>query len=353
MTAFSWRDRRVVITGVTGFKGSWLALWLRKLGAQVSGYALAPATTPSLFELAGIASEIDFVEADIRDLQRLRDFMRERDPEIVFHLAAQSLVLASYADPVGTYATNVMGTVHVLEALRDTNAAAAVMVTSDKCYENREWLWGYRENEALGGLDPYSSSKASAEIVTAAYRASFFKDKGPRIASARAGNVIGGGDWAEDRLLPDAMRAFLAGKSLLVRNPHALRPWQHVLEPVYGYIRLAEALCDPQRATSFAEAWNFGPYDSDTQPVAWVVDRIAERFGGAQWVRGDAPQPHEARLLKLDSSKSRARLGVAPRLTLQTAIDWTVDWYRQCAAAPSSARDLVVNDIARFEGLSS
>jgi len=348
VTQPSWKGRRVALTGATGFKGSWLALWLAKLGAQVSGYSLAPPTNPSLFELAGVDQSMDHVEGDIRDAQHLRDFIKRTEPDVVFHLAAQALVRSSYDDPVGTYATNVIGTVNVLDSMRGGNVSAAVVVTSDKCYDNREWPWGYRETDPLGGRGPNTSSKACAELVTAAYRDSFFKS-GTRIASARAGNVIGGGDWAVDRLVPDMMRAIAAGEAVKIRNPNAVRPWQHVLEPLHGYIRLAEALWDAEKGSSFAAAWNFGPYDSDVKPVSWIVERIQSQWNGVQWLRDGAEQPHEAAYLKLDSSKSRAMLGVTPKLHLATAIDWTVEWYRDYATNANAARDLVLRDIDRYE----
>jgi CDP-glucose 4,6-dehydratase len=347
-----WRGRRVFVTGHTGFKGSWLALWLAQAGAAVTGYALPARTEPSLFLLAGVSGAIASIEGDVRDLNALQTAVHEANPEIVFHLAAQSLVRPSYVDPVGTYATNVMGTVHVLEALRGCTARAAVIVTSDKCYENREWVWGYREVEPLGGHDPYSNSKACAELVTAAYRASFFNRKAsPRIATARAGNVIGGGDWADDRLVPDMMRAFAARRPVLIRNPHSIRPWQHVLEPLHGYISLAEALSADDGA-QYADAWNFGPHDDDARTVEWIVERVAQQWGdGARWAVDANPQPPEAKYLKLDSSKSRQLLGARPRTTLATALEWTVAWYRNCAASPDRARELILGDIARFENL--
>jgi CDP-glucose 4,6-dehydratase len=317
-----WRGRRVFVTGHTGFKGSWLATWLASLGAHVTGYALP--------------------DRDVRDADALRGALFESDAEIVFHLAAQSLVRESYADPVGTYATNVMGTVHLLESVRAAKRVrAVVVVTSDKCYENREWLWPYREGEPLGGHDPYSSSKACQELVAAAYRRSF---GGAPIATARAGNVIGGGDSAKDRLVPDLMRAFVRGESAAIRNPAAVRPWQHVLEPLHGYLMLAEALCG---GDGFADAWNFGPYEHDVRPVGAIADALAARWGGAaRWEQDPAAHPHEAMMLKLDSARARALLGWTPRLSLDTALDWIVEWHQH--ADPRAATQ---QQIERYEAL--
>ncbi len=328
-----WLGRRVLVTGHTGFKGSWLSLWLAQLEAKVTGFALAPPEAePSLFELASVADTLHSVEGDVRDLDAVRAAVEAARPEVVFHLAAQSLVRPSYRDPVATYATNVMGTVHLLEAVRQVpGVRAVVVVTSDKCYENREWLWSYRENEPMGGHDPYSSSKGCAELVTAAYRASYCtptEGRGtPAVASARAGNVIGGGDWAEDRLVPDMIRAAMAGEAVRIRAPHAVRPWQHVLEPLAGYLQLAERLANDGKR--FADAWNFGPDERDARPVGWLVEQLAERWGdGFDWTRDEGPKPHEASLLKLDASKAKAHLGWRPVLRLEQALDWIVDWYR-------------------------
>lgn len=326
-----WNGKRVFVTGHTGFKGSWLALWLTELGACVTGFALAPPTRPCLYELAAVGRVIEDRRGDIRDAVTLRKALVEARPEVVIHLAAQSLVRASYREPVNTYMTNVIGTAHLLEAARGCDSVrAVVVVTSDKIYENREWLWGYRENEALGGRDPYSSSKACAELVTAAYRESFFSSSTDGIAaigSARAGNVIGGGDWAADRLLPDAIGAFVESRPLLVRYPAGVRPWQHVLDPLHGYVMLAERLAEQGRG--FAEAWNFGPDDSAHWTNARIADRLVGLWGdGARWRQAEGAQPHEASLLQLDSAKARARLGWAPRLALDDALDWTVAWYR-------------------------
>lgn len=323
-----WAGKRVFLTGHTGFKGSWLALWLQRMGAKVTGFALSPPTHPALFDVARVAAGMTSIIGDIRDAEALRMALVDADPEIVIHMAAQPLVRASYDDPVGTYATNVMGTVNLLEAVRQVDAVrACVVVTTDKCYENREWVWGYREDEAMGGHDPYSNSKGCAELVTSAYRRSFFAgDQGPAIASARAGNVIGGGDWAVDRLVPDILRAVGTGAAVPVRNPLAIRPWQHVLEPLSGYLVLAQALWHDRHA---AEAWNFGPRDEDARPVQWIVERMCAAWGdGADWARDESVQPHEARYLKLDISKAQARLGWHPRWTLAEALDRIVAWHR-------------------------
>ena len=348
-----WANRRVLITGHTGFKGAWLTLWLRELGAEVSGLALPPATDPALFSLACGDALAHNSFADLRDPAAVRDAFAATRPEVVIHLAAQSLVRPSFEDPVGTYATNVMGTVHVLEAARHQNSVRALLVvTSDKAYENREWHWAYREDEAMGGHDPYSSSKGCAELVTAAYRRSFFAagttGQGTGVASARAGNVIGGGDWALDRLVPDCARAFLRGDKVMIRNPHSTRPWQHVLEPLAGYLMLAERLAGPDR-DRFAAAWNFGPRESDALSVGEVVDIVARQWGGtAGWEGDHSPKPHEARYLKVDASKARAQLGWRPVLDVHEALAWSVDWYRRQAAG-ESARDLCLEQIACFE----
>lgn len=323
-----WRGRRVFLTGHTGFKGGWLALWLGELGAEVHGYALAPPTEPNLFSSAGLESRLaGHTLGDLRDAPALTSAMQAARPDIVLHLAAQALVRQSYAAPLETLAVNVLGTAHVLEAARHTPGVRAVVnVTSDKCYDNREWLWPYRENEALGGADPYSASKACAELVAGAWRASFLNGAGIRLASARAGNVIGGGDWAADRLVPDFLRALDAGQTLNIRSPDAIRPWQHVLEPLAGYLLLAERLCGEDGAAC-AEAWNFGPADEDARPVRWIVEHLCARVPGAGWRRDTAVQPHEAHTLKLDSAKARARLGWRPRWRLDEALVRTLDWH--------------------------
>lgn len=345
-----WRGKRVLITGHTGFKGSWLALWLQRCGAEVAGYALPPTTQPSLYETADVQAGIHSVYGDIRDSTALRALMAEFRPEITFHLAAQALVRESYADPVETYSVNVMGTVHFLEAVRQTpGVRVALVVTSDKCYENREWAWGYRENEPMGGHDPYSSSKGCAELVTAAYRASFFAPNAemPIVASARAGNVIGGGDWAKDRLIPDIVCALRQGLPVRIRSPHSIRPWQHVLEPLNGYLTLAEQCWNEGAAC--AEGWNFGPNDADARPVQWIVERMTHLWGeGARWEHDAAPQLHEAHYLKLDVSKAKMRLGWQPRLDLSTTLDWVVEWYRRYAQG-ADARTLALEQIERYQ----
>lgn len=324
-----WHGRRVFLTGHTGFKGSWLALWLQSKGSQVKGYALAPNTDPSLFEVARVADGMESQFADIRDLDALRSSMSAFAPDILIHMAAQPLVRLSYREPVETYAVNVMGTVHVLEAARACPGLRAIVsVTTDKCYENKEWVWAYREDEPMGGHDPYSSSKGCAELVTAGYRRSFFADQGTAaVATARAGNVIGGGDWAEDRLIPDILTAFGAGRTVPVRNPLATRPWQHVLEPLSGYLRLAEMLWQDKAA--FAQAWNFGPREEDARPVQWIVERMIEAWGpGARWERDAGFHPHEARFLKLDIAKAREQLGWAPRWPLDKTLRTIVGWHK-------------------------
>jgi CDP-glucose 4,6-dehydratase len=348
-----WRDRRVLVTGHTGFKGAWLSLWLTRLGARVTGFALPPESAPNLFTLARLDGAIDSRVGDVRDRAAVDAVMIDARPEVVFHLAAQALVRRSYADPVGTYAANVMGTAHVLDAGRRVDGLRAmVIVTSDKCYENREWCWPYREDDPMGGHDPYSSSKGCAELVTAAWRRSFFEDERAMrvgVGSARAGNVIGGGDWAEDRLVPDCMRAFAAGAPVVIRRPHAVRPWQHVLDPLAGYLALGGRLIDDPRA--FGEAWNLGPSVDDARPVAWVVDRLGRFWGdGARWQQDGGDHPHEAGLLQVDASKARARLGWTPRLPLEEGLRWTVDWYRRFEAGEDAAR-LTLEQIERFEAL--
>jgi CDP-glucose 4,6-dehydratase len=323
-----WQGRRVLLTGHTGFKGGWLALWLQSMGAQVRGIALAPPTTPSLFEVARVGEGMDHCIADIRDFATIRALVADFQPEIVFHLAAQPLVRASYRLPVETYATNVMGTIHVLEAAREAGSVLAIVnVTTDKCYENDGATSGYREDEPMGGHDPYSSSKGCAELVSSAYRRSFLGAAGIALATARAGNVIGGGDWAVERLVPDILHALENGEPLQIRNPHAIRPWQHVLEPLSGYLLLAERLHAHGQAD--AEAWNFGPRDEDARPVQWVVEHLCAAWGdAAAWALQAGDHPHEAGFLKLDIAKARQRLDWAPRWTLDTALARTAEWHR-------------------------
>lgn len=348
-----WRGKRVFLTGHTGFKGSWLCLWLQELGAEVVGFSQPAPTQPSLFEAAQVAEGMQSIEGDVRDLTALTVAMAEAQPDIALHLAAQPLVRYSYQNPVETYSTNVMGTVHFLEAVRHTpSLRVAVVITSDKCYENREWVWGYRENEPMGGHDPYSNSKGCAELVTAAYRSSFFSpekygDHGVALASVRAGNVIGGGDWAIDRLIPDMIKAFHLGQPVLIRNPHAIRPWQHVLEPLGGYLLLAENLW--QDASKFVGGWNFGPHDDDARPVSWIVDRLTTLWGkGATWELDGRSHPHEANYLKLDCSKAKTELGWQPKLNLSETLAWIVEFY-QGYYDDQSAKEIAASQIFRYQ----
>ena len=323
-----WRGKRVFLTGHTGFKGSWLSLWLQSLGAELHGFALQPPTDPSLFAEAHVESGMTSVIGDIRDPSAVQNAMAAARPEIVIHMAAQPLVRLSYAEPVATYATNVMGTVHVLEAARHTPSVRAIVnVTTDKCYENKEWVWGYRETEPMGGHDPYSNSKGCAELVTSAYRRSFFRDGGVGLASGRAGNVIGGGDWAADRLIPDILRAFERDEAVMIRNPHSTRPWQHVLEPLSGYLTLAQLLWE--HGAEFAEGWNFGPREEDAQPVRWIVEHLVARWEPrASWQLDGGDHPHEAHYLRLDTSKARSRLGWRARWDLAEALKHVVYWHQ-------------------------
>jgi CDP-glucose 4,6-dehydratase len=324
-----WRGKRVLCTGHTGFKGSWLSLWLQSMGAEVHGLALVPPPTTNLLTVAQVAANMaSHKVGDIRDLSTVKKAMKAAQPEIVIHMAAQPLVRLSYSEPVETYATNVMGTVHVLEAARSTQSVKAiVVVTTDKCYENKEWAWGYRENEPMGGHDPYSNSKGCAELVTNAYRNSFLQSSNIAVASARAGNVIGGGDWAADRLVPDILRAFEQNQPVRIRNPRATRPWQHVLEPLSGYLTLAEHLYNQGQA--YAEGWNFGPQDEDAKPVQWIVEHMANSWGkGAGWQQDGGVHPHEANYLKLDISKAKARLCWQPRWQLATALELITSWHQ-------------------------
>ncbi|MBR0856687.1 CDP-glucose 4,6-dehydratase [Bradyrhizobium liaoningense] len=329
MTASSfWRGKKVFLTGHTGFKGAWASLLLRRLGADVYGYALPPTHQSALFVTAGIAADIKHRVADIRDLSTLRAAMAEAEPDIVIHMAAQALVRPSYEEPVETFATNVMGTVHVLEAARQLRSVQAILiVTTDKCYENSGMGVAFREDDRLGGNDPYSNSKACAELVTHSYRHSFFNTRGAaRVATARAGNVFGGGDWARDRLVPDAMQAFLAGEALRIRNPNSVRPWQHALDPVLGYLTLVERLASDDR---FIGGWNFGPDAASEVPVGTVVDHLIALWGdGARWTADAGPHPHEASYLRLDCAKARTELRWTPRLDLAQGLRLTVDWYK-------------------------
>jgi CDP-glucose 4,6-dehydratase len=350
-----WKGRRVFLTGHTGFKGSWLSLWLNRLGAEVTGYALDPPTRPNLFEQANVHKDLRSMQGDIRDYAKLQQAITECRPEVVLHLAAQSVVRSGYEDPIGNYSSNVMGTVHVLEAVRQLRQPCVVVnVTSDKCYENREWIWGYRENEPMGGRDPYSNSKGCAELVTAAYRESFFpldsiREHGVALASARAGNAIGGGDWTEHQLIPDLMRAFLAGRPCLIRNPAAFRPWQFLLEPLRGYLVLAERLFEDGQ--KFASGWNFGPVDSDVMPVSWIADEAVRLWGGrASWELDSAAHPHEAHALKLDASKAGVYLDWHPHLPLKQALAWIVEWY-QAFREGADLRAITLKQIEQYESL--
>ena len=323
-----WQGKRVFLTGHTGFKGSWMSLWLQSLGAELYGYALNPPTGPALFKEADVAQGMSSVIGDIRDYGSLSAALSRSKAEIVIHMAAQPLVRLSYDQPVETYATNVMGTVHLLEVIRQVGGVRAVVnVTTDKCYENKEWFWGYRENEPMGGYDPYSSSKGCSELVTSAYRQSFFSASATALASARAGNVIGGGDWAEDRLIPDILRSFEKGEPVVIRNPSSTRPWQHVLEPLSGYLVLAQKLY--QEGQAFAGGWNFGPHERDAKPVQWIVEKMVKSWGNdAKWTLDLKDHPHEAHYLKLDISKAKSNLDWCPRWDLEFALSQVIAWHR-------------------------
>ncbi|MEQ8169421.1 MAG: CDP-glucose 4,6-dehydratase [Candidatus Eremiobacterota bacterium] len=349
-----WKKKRIFLTGHTGFKGSWLSLWLYSLGADITGYALPPPTDPSLFELCRIDALVTSVISDIRDRDTLKKKMVEAEPDIVIHMAAQPIVRESYINPVETYEINVMGTVNMLEAVRACKTVRAVInVTTDKCYENKEWLWGYREHDRLCGYDPYSNSKSCSELVTSSYRNSFFNQKDYKIhkvglASARSGNVIGGGDWAKDRLVPDCMRAILDGEKIIIRNPHSVRPWQHVLEPLSGYIILAEKLY--KNGSKYSEGWNFGPEDKDAKSVEWIVRKICEKWGhGAAYQIDKGRHPHEAHYLKLDCSKVKARLGCYPRWNLEEAIDKIIEW-TSAFKDKKSLREICLKQIKEYSG---
>lgn len=355
MTPSFWRGRKVFLTGHTGFKGGWMSLWMQSLGANLKGFSLEPPTSPSLFEIASISDGMNSDIGDVRDLARLTHSLQTFQPEIVFHMAAQPLVRYSYKNPVETYATNLMGTVHLLEAVRQTpSVKAVVIITTDKCYENREWAWGYRENEPMGGFDPYSNSKGCAELATAAYRSSFFNPEnfshhGVAIATVRAGNVIGGGDWAGDRLIPDILMAIEKGSPVTIRNPNAIRPWQHVLEPISGYMQLAERMISD--GPTYSEAWNFGPNDNDARPVSWIVDRMVNIWGnGASWQIDNSEQPHEATYLKLDISKAKTKLQWQPRINLDQALEWIIDWHKAYLDG-RSMQDVTKQQIMQYQHL--
>ena len=356
MVKHAWHGVRVFLTGHTGFKGGWLALWLASKGAIVRGYALDPSTDPNLFTTASVGTVIEDIRGDIRNPETLEPALHGFAPEVVFHLAAQPLVRLSYADPIGTYETNVIGTARVLDAIRRAPSVRAIVsVTTDKVYENQETLRPYVETDPLGGYDPYSSSKACAEIVSAAYRQSYFPiahlaDHHVALATARAGNVIGGGDWSQDRLIPDLVRGFLAGESVPIRRPHAIRPWQHVLEPLHGYILLAEHLLSANPAP-YATAYNFGPDDDDAKPVGWIVDKMTAFWGdGASWFLDEQEHVHEAGYLKLDASRAHSDLGWKPRLRLDTALQWLVEWYRACQSS-ADMNSFTISQIQNYEAL--
>lgn len=344
-----WQDRKVLVTGHTGFKGGWLSLWLHRLGARVAGLSLPPPTDPSFFDQTRLDEVVQHHLGDIRDYSNVEAVIEEERPEIVFHLAAQPLVRYSYHHPIETFATNIMGTAHVLEAARKAGCVKGVVcITTDKCYENREWVWPYRESDPMGGYDPYSSSKGAAELVISAYQRSY--PEGPKIASVRAGNVIGGGDWALDRLVPDIIRALLSRETVQIRNPESIRPWQHVLEALGGYLLIAERLL--QDDSGAATAFNFGPADDDTRPVSWVVDQMLEAWGDhAGWERPAGAQPHEAVLLRLDCSKARTQLGWRPRFRLHDALDKVIEWHRE-AARGADARAISLDQIDDYEARS-
>lgn len=357
MNPIFWRGKRVLMTGHTGFKGSWLSLWLQSMGVHLVGYALAPPASPSLYEAADVGNGMTSIFGDIRDLPKLQATFTKHRPEIVIHMAAQPLVRFSYIEPVETYSTNVMGTVHLLESVRNTPGVRAVVnITTDKCYENREWAWGYRENEPMGGYDPYSNSKGCSELVSSAYRSSFFNasrhaQHGVALATVRAGNVIGGGDWAQDRLIPDILAAFEKNCLVNIRNPHAIRPWQHVLEPLRGYLTLVERLYE--QGSVYAEGWNFGPNEEDAKPVGWIVEQLAAMWGnGAQWKIDIGEHPHEANYLKLDISKARTRLDWHPVLRLNDALNLIIDWAKQRQAG-ADLRKLTLNQIKSYQTLTN
>lgn len=350
-----WQNRKVFVTGHTGFKGSWLSLWLHALGADVTGYALEPPSEPSLFEQARVGECVRSIRGDVRDFEHLKSALAACNPDVVIHMAAQSVVRYGYDEPVETYATNVMGTVHLFEAVRQLGRPCVVVnVTSDKCYENREWVWGYRESDPMGGHDPYSNSKGCAELVTGAYRDSYFppdalSKHGVALASVRAGNAIGGGDWTANQLIPDLVRAFLGRRPCRIRSPAAIRPWQFVLMPLHGYLLLCERLAED--GARFASGWNFGPAETDARPVSWIVDKLVSLWGeGASWTLDGTPHPAEAQLLRLDTAKARAGLGWHPVLQLDQSLAWIVEWYHACQAG-NDLQSLTRRQIERYEYL--
>ena len=355
MTPHFWKNKDLLVTGHTGFKGSWLSIWLKNLGTNLIGYSLPPPTNPSLFELAKVSDGMEHIIGDVRDLDYLKSVLQKHSPEILIHMAAQSLVVKSHEDPHDTYTTNVLGTLNVLEAVRHSDSIKVVIIiTSDKCYQNKEWVWGYREYDNLGGIDPYSNSKACAELITSAYRDSYFKKPKPpfkniAVATVRAGNVIGGGDWAENRLIPDVMQSLISNQQVSIRNPNSIRPWQFVLEPIDGYLTLAEKLWT--NGMDYAEGWNFGPSENDAQPVSKIVEQLGHLWGiQADWEELPQPYPHEANYLKLDCSKSRQKLQWAPKLNLATTLKWVVEWY-QTYHSGQDVGEMTKNQILRYQGL--
>ena len=350
-----WKNKRVLITGHTGFKGSWMCLWLQQLKAKTIGYSLPPPTDPSFFEIGKIFDGMVSITGDVRDLEHLKKVVEKYKPEIVIHMAAQSIVRYSYGNPVETYSTNVMGTVNLLDAVRQTNSAKVILIiTSDKCYENKEWFYGYRENDRMGGQDPYSSSKGCAELITSAYRSSYFsktkiENQNVAVASARAGNVIGGGDWALDRLIPDIMSAIMQSRPVVIRNPNAIRPWQHVLCPLEGYLCLAEKLWE--HGSEYAEGWNFGPDSEDCKPVSWIVTNLSHLWAEKiEWKLDAGQNPHEAAYLQLDCCKSKKLLGWSPKLKLNAALEMVVEWY-QAFLENSNMRKISEDQISRYESM--
>lgn len=352
VVASFWKDKKVFLTGHTGFKGAWLSLWLTQMGAKVTGYALAAPSTPSLFEEALLTKQMNSIHGDVCDFAKLALAVKNEKPDIVIHMAAQSLVRHSFENPVETYQTNVMGTVGILEASRQVDSIGAVVnVTSDKCYQNNEWHWGYRETEPMGGYDPYSSSKGCAELVTSAYLNSFYKNSKCGLASGRAGNVIGGGDWARDRLIPDIARSISENTPVTIRNPHSIRPWQHVLEPLSGYLVLAQKLYENPK--QYSEGFNFGPRDYDSKEVGWLVERVMKLWPNTAGFKIEKSEknPHEAQYLKLDCSKAKFILDWEPVLTLDQSLRLTADWYRGYYTKEKSALDLTINQINEYSKL--